>query len=154
MTESSVSVDAVMSELQDHVRERRRQRVRTQLLRQGAPTAFEDPAVFDEVEAVLQRATEAGDAEALLLPELLGDPHTWRLDTALRYQSHRTAGLASVVFFLKRRVILPLIRWLFEYSRDNFERQRRVNRVLFACVQELAAETARLRQEVGRLSSR
>ena len=42
---------------------------------------------------------------------------------------------------------MPVLRWLFEYSRDNFERQRRVNRVLFACVQELALETARLRQE-------
>ena len=45
---------------------------------------------------------------------------------------------------------MPAFRWLFEYSRDNFERQRRVNRVLFACVQELALETARLRQELDR----
>ncbi len=47
-------------------------------------------------------------------------------------------------------MILPLVRWLFEYNRDNFERQRRVNAVLFACVQELAAESARLRQELAR----
>jgi len=45
-----------------------------------------------------------------------------------------------------------VLRWLFEYSRDNFERQRRMNEVLSACVQELAIETARLRQEVHRLS--
>jgi hypothetical protein len=43
---------------------------------------------------------------------------------------------------------MPVLRWLFEYSRDNFERQRRVNQVLFACVQELALETARLRREL------
>jgi hypothetical protein len=43
---------------------------------------------------------------------------------------------------------MPVFRWLFEYSRDNFERQRRVNQVLFACVQELAVENARLRQEM------
>ena len=43
---------------------------------------------------------------------------------------------------------VPALRWLFEYSRDNFERQRRVNTVLFACVQELAAENARLRREL------
>jgi len=48
--------------------------------------------------------------------------------------------------------LLPVMRWLFEYSRDNFERQRRVNQVLFACVQELAVETARLRQELQRRS--
>jgi hypothetical protein len=47
---------------------------------------------------------------------------------------------------------MPILRWLFEYSRDNFERQRRMNDVLSACVQELAIETARLRQEVRRLS--
>jgi hypothetical protein len=68
----------------------------------------------------------------------------------MRYQSHRASGPASIVIFLKRRILMPALRWLFEYSRDNFERQRRVNRVLFACVQELAVETARLRQELDR----
>ena len=48
---------------------------------------------------------------------------------------------------------MPAFRWLFEYSRDNFERQRRVNRVLFACVQELAIETARSAQEDSGLRS-
>ena len=47
---------------------------------------------------------------------------------------------------------MPLVRWLFEYSRDNFERQQRVNHVLFACVQELAIENARLRRDVQSLS--
>jgi hypothetical protein len=66
----------------------------------------------------------------------------------MRYQSHRPSAAASLVIFLKRRILMPVFRWMFEYSRDNFERQRRVNRVLFACVQELAIETARLRQEL------
>ena len=91
-----------------------------------------------------------GDTDALLLPELLGDPETWRLETAMRYQSHRATGAASVVIFIKRRLLMPIFRWLFEYSRDNFERQRRVNRVLFACVQELAVENARLRRDLDR----
>jgi hypothetical protein len=73
----------------------------------------------------------------------------------MRYQSHRPAGTGSVIVFLKRRLLMPVLRWMFEYSRDNFERQRRVNQVLFACVQELALETALLRrkldgQEAGR----
>ena len=66
----------------------------------------------------------------------------------MHYQSHRESGAAAAVIFVKRRILMPMFRWLFEYSRDNFERQRRVNRVLFACVQELAVETARLRQEL------
>ena len=146
MTEAAVSVDAVMSELQGRVRER----LRTELLRNGASPAFGDPRLFADVEALLQTATDVSDSDALLLPELLGDPETWRLQTAMRYQSHRPSGPASIIIFFKRRVLMPVVRWLFEYSRDNFERQRRVNRVLFACVQELAVETARLRQELDR----
>jgi len=146
VTETAVSVDAVMSELQGRVRER----LRTELLRNGASAAFNDPRLFADVEALLHTATDVGDADALLLPELLGEPDTWRLETAMRYQSHRTSGPASIIIFLKRRILMPALRWLFEYSRDNFERQRRVNRVLFACVQELAVETARLRQELDR----
>jgi hypothetical protein len=57
------------------------------------------------------------------------------------------------VQFVKQRLLMPVLRWLFEYSRDNFERQRRVNQVLFACVQELALETARLRRELEQRDS-
>ena len=146
MADATVSAEAVMQELQGRVRER----LRTELLRSGASPAFQDPDIFADVEAMLQTATTTAAGDALLLPELLGDPDTWRLETSIRLQSHRAAGPASAILFLKRRLLMPLLRWLFEYSRDNFERQRRVNRVLFACVQELAAENARLRQIVER----
>jgi hypothetical protein len=141
-----VAVDAVMADL----RERLRERLREQLLRHGASRAFEDPALFAEVEQLLRSAADAEAPGTLVLPELLGDPDTWRLDTAMRYQSHRSSGAASAILFLKRRMLMPVVRWLFEYSRDNFDRQRRVNQVLFACVQELAVETARLRAELRR----
>ena len=136
-----------MTELQGRVRERLRQ----QLLRHGASRAFDDPAVFDAVDTMLRAAANASAPSALLLPELLGDPETWRLDTAVRYQSHRAAA-GPILIFIKRRLLMPVLRWLFEYSRDNFERQTRMNHVLAACVQELAIETARLRQDVRRLS--
>jgi hypothetical protein len=148
VTATRVEVDAVMTELRGRVRER----LRAQLLESGGSRAFEDPQLFAEVENLLHSAASTSDVDALILPELLGDPATWRLDTAMRYQSHRSAGAASVILFLKRRVFMPMFRWIFEYSRDNFERQRRVNRVLFACVQELAVETARLRREADRRS--
>jgi hypothetical protein len=133
-----------MSELQARVRERLRQ----ELLQNGASRAFEDPELFADVERLLQAAVASGDARALLLPELLGDPDTWRLHTRIHYRSHRGRLAAPAIIFLKRRLLMPMFRWLFEYSLENFERQRRVNQVLFACVQELAAETARLRKEV------
>ena len=146
MSDARVPVDAVMAELRGRVRER----LRTQMLDHGGAPELSDPALFAEVEAMLRRATDGADPAQLMLPELLGDPATWRLNTAMHYQSHRAAGAASAVLFLKRRVLMPIFRWLFEYSRDNFERQRRVNYVLFACVQELALETARLRAEMRR----
>ena len=130
------------------VRSRVRERLRERLLSHGASPALDDPKLFAEVERLLQSAAASQDPAALMLPELLGDPDRWRLETALRYQSHRTAGSASAILFLKRRLLMPLFRWLFEYSRDNFERQRHVNQVLFACVQELAIETAALRREL------
>jgi hypothetical protein len=145
---ADVSVDAVMSELHDRVHRQLRER----LLLHGASSALADPAVFAEVEQLLQSAVALGDAEALLLPELLGDRDSWRLRTSMRYESHRSVGVASIFIFVKRRVMMPLLRWLFEYSRDNFERQQRVNHVLFACVQELAIENARLRRDLQSLS--
>lgn len=141
---AAVSTDAAMDDLRGRVRERLRQ----DLLRHGGPAEFADPALFAEVERVLHTAVDRGDSRTLVLPELMGPPETWRLDTAMRFSSHRASGPASAIRFVKQRLLMPVLRWLFEYSRDNFERQRRVNLVLFACVQELATETARLRQDL------
>lgn len=146
--DARVAVDAVITELHGRVRER----LRAQLLASGGSPDFEDPALFADVEALLHAAASTPESAKLILPELLGEPDTWRLATSMRYQSHRASGPASLLIFLKRRVLMPVFRWLYEYSRDNFERQRRTNHVLFACVQELALETAQLRREVRRLS--
>ena len=146
-TDNPASVDQVMAELQGRVRER----VRADLVRHGASSALEDPVFFAEIDSMLRAAIDRSQPAALLLPELLGDPSTWRLDTAIRYQSHRGAAAGPIVF-VKRRLLMPILRWFYEFSRDNFERQRRVNQVLFACVQELAIETTRLRNEVRELS--
>ena len=100
------------------------------------------PSSSPKSSACCTRAWTSPASHALLLPELLGDPATWRLETAIRYDSHRGSAAGGLIIFVKKRLVLPLVRWLFEYSRDNFERQRRVNAVLFACVQELALETA------------
>lgn len=137
-----------MTELHGRVRER----LRAQVLASGGSPAFEDPDLFADVETLLRTAAGTFDSTKLVLPELLGDPETWRLQTAMRYQSHRSQGAASLLMFVKRRLLMPVLRWLYEYSRDNFERQRRVNDVIFACVQELAIENARLKRDLARLS--
>ena len=137
-----------MAELHGRVRER----LRTQIIGGDGTHAFADPTLFAEVEALLHRAASTTDTATLILPELLGDPSSWRLRTSLRYQSHRSRGPAALLMFVKRRLLMPAFRWLYEYSRDNFDRQRRTNQVLFACVEELAIETASLRREIRRLS--
>ena len=137
-----------MAEIQDRVR----QRVRAELLQHGASSALEDAEMYAEVDRLLRGAIDRSGPRALLLPELLGDPDQWRLDTGMRYQSHR-GGIGALVIFVKRRLLMPAFRFLFEYSRDNFDRQQRVNLVLFACVQELAIENAALRRELRNLSS-
>jgi hypothetical protein len=145
---AGVDVDAVMAELHGRVRER----LRGQLVEAGSE-AFADPAVFADVAEVMRAAVSTPEHARLILPELLGEPDTWRLTTKMAYRSHRGTGAASLILFFKQRVLMPLLRWMYEYSRDNFERQRRTNHVLFACVQELALETALLRREVRRLSA-
>jgi hypothetical protein len=141
------TTEQVMSELQGRVRER----VRGELVRHGASAALEDPTLFADIDTLLRAAIERSQPAALLLPELLGDPSTWRLDTAIKYQTHRGAAGAPIIF-VKQRLLMPLLRWLYEFNRDNFERQRRINEVLFACVQELAIELAQQRRELRKLS--
>jgi hypothetical protein len=146
----AVPVDTVMAELQDRVRAR----LRDELLQHGASRALEDPDVFADVERVLREAVSRTGVRALLLPEFLGDPAGWRIEPALTYSSHRTAMAATVIRVIKQRVLMPALRWLFEYSHDNFVRQQRVNHVLFACVQELAIQNAELRRDLQNLRSR
>jgi hypothetical protein len=139
--DDQLSVDDVMAEVRARVRER----VRADIQRSAPGSPLADASVFDEAEAIFRRALEA--RRHLAVPTLLLDEDEWELATSLRFSSHRrTTGRAVISF--KRRVLLPLTRWLFEYSRDNFERQARVNATLMACVETLVVEVVRLRREM------
>ena len=130
-----------MREIEDDVRQARRRR----LLARGGAGDYRDPAIYAGVDAVLRRALDARDHDALLLPDLMdGDPD-WELSLHLRYASHRPV-VGPLLIAVKRRVLLPMMRWLYEFSLENFRRQRRINTVLFAAIEELAIENARLRQ--------
>jgi hypothetical protein len=135
-----------MQEIEDAVRGDRRSRLQAR----GGPPEYKDPRVFAEVERLLRRAIEGRDREVLLAPELLTDEDEWLLQTHLRFSSHRPV-LGPLIVFLKRRVLLPPLRWLYEFSLDNFRRQQRVNRLLFVCLEELAIENAKLRLDLARL---
>src|SRR5215510_13244462 len=147
MAEPKLRVDAVMNDIEREVRTRLRQH----LIKRGGVAEYEDEALFEAVHTVLTRAVEERNLDAMLLPELLDSDVEWRLRTHLELSSHRpTAG--RFILFVKRRLLLPLTRWLFEYSQENFRRQDRLNRVLFACIEELAIENARLRRELAKRS--
>ena len=143
---TQVSVDALMREIEADVRAALRNRI----VARGGPSEYADDEIFAGVEAVLRRALERRDPE-LLLPALSDDEH--QLVTHLRFSSHRPM-VGPAVIFLKRRVLLPLMRWLYEYSLENFRRQEKINSTLFACIEELAIENVRLRRDLQRLAGR
>ena len=147
--EPSVGVDTLMGGIEDDLRRQLRQ----QLLNRGAALEYRDDELFAAVERVLRRAVEVRRQGALVLPVLLSDDEEWELQTHLRFSSHRPI-LGTLIAFVKRRVLLPAMRWLYEYSLHNFRRQQAINRVLFACLEELAIENARLRQDVRRLTDK
>jgi len=77
------------------------------------------PTLFAEIDAC-SPAIDRSSASALLLPELLGE-RPGRLEPD-QYQTHRGAG--APIIFVKKRLLMPLLRWFYEFSRDKFERQR------------------------------
>lgn len=135
----------------DEVRGRVRAQLRARLLARGA-AEFTEQELFDAVETVVRRALAARDTGALLLPEMLGEEEEWRLQSALRFASHRRV-LGAAIVFLKRRLLLPIVRWLHEFHLENARRQQRLNEAIFACLEELALENARLRRDLERLAA-
>ena len=148
MPEAKLRVDAVMGQIERDVRAR----LRRHLIKRGGAAEYEDEAIFDAVHALLARAVDERNLDATLLPELLDSDVDWRLQTHLTLSTHRPA-IGRFILLAKRRLLLPLTRWLFEYSQENFRRQDHLNRVLFACLEELALENARLRRTIAARTS-
>jgi hypothetical protein len=135
-----VNVDRLMRDLEDDVRRARR----TRLLARGGASEYRDARVYERVDQVLRRALDTRDPDALLIPDLIDSDTDVDLDMQLRLSSHRPL-VGPLLLFVKKRILLPLTFWLYEYSLENFRKQQRVNRILFACIEELAIENARLR---------
>jgi hypothetical protein len=133
-----------MTDIQARVRASLRAR-----LNAAGATEFDDEDVFRAVDGVFRQALANDDPGALILPALL--PDEWQPELSLRLTSHR-GGLGAVLVFIKRRILLPINRWLFEYTLDNFRRQQRINLTLMACLQTLAVEHVRLRRELAERS--
>ena len=111
-------------------------------------TGITDAELYAAVEEILRGAVEDAEHKPLLLSELLAGRPELNLEPVARMSSHRPV-VGPLVLFVKRRLLQPLSRWLYEYSMDNFERQARINRILFAAIQALAIENAKLRKRTS-----
>ena len=149
MTEPTVRVDQVMGEIERDVRAR----LRRHLLKRGGAADYEEQEIFDAVHRLFARVVDSRDLDATLMSELADGDVDWRLQTHLNLTTHRPAATGRFILFAKKKLLLPLTRWLFEYSQENFRRQDRLNRIMFACIEELAIENARLRREIASASA-
>jgi hypothetical protein len=134
----------------DELRARVRAELWARLLERGGSPEFSDRQLFEAVAHLFEEGLELRDRDALLLPELLRDETEWHLDTPLRFSSHRRR-LGRAIIFAKRRLVLPLTRWLYEYTHVRFRRQHQLNRTFFALLEALAVENARLRRDLEAL---
>jgi hypothetical protein len=122
-------------------------------LKKGGAADYEEQEIFDAVHRLFARVVDSRDLDATLMSELADGDVDWRLQTHLNLTTHRPAATGRFILFAKKKLLLPLTRWLFEYSQENFRRQDRLNRIMFACIEELAIENARLRREIASASA-
>jgi hypothetical protein len=133
----------------DDVRRRVREELRRELQTRASAPELDDEAIFAAVDEAFRGAVTRARRGALILPEVIDDDD-WRLETSLAFSSHRPV-MGSAILLVKRRVLLPLTQWLYDYTRRNFQRQQRVTETVFACLQALAADNARLRRDLDAL---
>jgi hypothetical protein len=138
-----VDVSRVMAD----IRRRASAELRERAFDRGNTPAFSDAELFDKVEQVLRDAVDDADRKVLLLSEIIAGDEDLTLEPSARLTSHRPV-VGPLILFVKRRLLQPLTQWLYEYSMDNFRRQAQINRIVFAALQALAIENARLRIEL------
>lgn len=136
----------------DEVRESVRAELHARLVAHGAGDDLGSREVFDEVDRLFTRALAHEDPRALLLPARLPDP--WRPALSLDFAGHRGGLAGRAVRLAKSRLVLPVVRWLYEHASENFRRQHQVNVALMACLQALAAEHARTKARLAEVEGR
>jgi len=95
---TAIGTRALMDDIERDVRNR----LRRHILKRGGAPEYEDEALFERVRAVLGRAIDERNADALLLPELLDSDVEWELQTHLRLTTHRPV-VGRVILLVKRR---------------------------------------------------
>ena len=44
----------------------------------------------------------------------------WKPALSVDFRGHRSRVTAGVIRFAKSRLVMPIVRWLFEYAQENF----------------------------------
>ena len=143
MDKPGVDVSRVMAD----IRIRANAELRERTFDRGNTPEFSDTELFDLVEQILRGAVDDSDRKVLLLPEIIAGDKNLTIEPSARMTSHRPV-VGPLIVFVKRRLLQPLTQWLYEYSMDNFRRQAQINRIMFAALQALAIENARLKLEL------
>lgn len=100
------------------------------------------------IEEVMQNALDLRDGEGRLQSvDLLGPEEEWVLNRPLRFSSHR-GTVGRYIVWAKEKVIFPLTRWLYEYTRMGFFKQHRMNLTLLACLESVITQNASLQARV------
>jgi hypothetical protein len=137
-----------VTRLMTDIRRRANEELRERAFDRGNTPEFGDAELFDLVEHILRGAVDDADRnKVLLLAEIIAGNKELTLEPSARLTSHRPV-VGPLIVFVKRRLLQPMTQWLYEYSMDNFRRQAQINRILFAALQALAIESARLRMEL------
>lgn len=139
--DTPLSADGLMAEVMARVRRRL-------LDTPGEAGSVADRPASEDIDAAVALMQRALDGRRrLMVTPLVLDDEDWTLRTSLHLQSHRPR-IGGLLVGVKRRVLLPVFRWLYDYSRDNFVQQQQVNTTLMACVETLMVEVVRLRREL------
>ena len=136
-----IDVTRVMAD----IRTRASADLRTRAIDGGKTPEFADAELFEIVERILRSAVDDAESKVLLLPEIIAGRPDLMLEPVARLSSHRPV-IGPLILFVKRRLLQPISQWLYEYSMDNFQRQAHINAVMFAALQALAIENAKLRK--------
>ena len=104
---------------------------------------------LESARSQLEAAFESTSGYRPLIAELINEGD-WRIRPAIRFRSDRPV-VGEILIFIKRRIVFPVVYWLYEYCSENFRVQRRVNTGLMVLIETLAQENARLRLDMEKV---
>lgn len=134
----SPDVDEIMARLRDRIETRRR-----------GGALYEDE-IRSEASLWLSEILVERDEGETALQQQLDSLGEWRPMLHPNFSTHR-GPIGRFGVWVKRRILLPPLRWLLEPVEANAWRQDRLNVRLLRLAEEMAREIGRLKSRLARL---